>query len=236
MTRLAGIFRIAIMPLALCIVAGCQSRPGPKTVERELKMQPGAFAGFGRTALGAAVTFDNDIYSATCYPLFVVTGEGETINGPRTSGTILLWLHRVHLVSGRVFVETCDIEAPFEAFNGHVTGYLHDWWFEATLTDAPSSPRIALRRLAIDGWSEFSSPMFCGREVAFWSLEKTGQLSGHVVDLLEPAANQSASFGTIEIPGSDNGWGLPSPAWSADCTAATFKIESGATHSIRMAR
>lgn len=198
-------------------------------------MQPGVFAGFERTALGAGVTFDNDIYSATCYSLFAVTGEGETIDGPRISGTILLWLHRAHMVSGRVFVETCDIEAPFVASSSRIAGHLHSSWFEATLTDVPQSPRIALRRLAIDGWSEFSFPMFCGREVAFWSLKTNGELSGHVVDLFEPAANRSASFGTIEIPGSDNGWGVPPAAWAADCTAATFKIDSGATHVIRIA-
>jgi hypothetical protein len=224
-----------MVALAICLVVGCQSRPGPMPLEQEQKMQPGAFSGFERTALGAGVTFDNDIYSATCYPLFSVTGAGETIEGPRISGRVLLWLHRAHIVSGRVFVETCDIAAPFEASSSRVGGYLNSSWFEATLTDAPTSPRITLRRLAIDGWSEFSVPMLCGRQVAFWSLKANGELSGHVVDLFEPAAAQSASFGTIEIPGSDNGWGVPPAAWAADCTAATFKIDSGAMHVVPIA-
>lgn len=193
------------------------------------------FDSLQKTALGNKVVFDNDTYSADCYPAFVVTGGGQSTAGPTINGTISQWVHRAHAVGGRVFVQTCEMAAPFEATSTRINGYLSDTWFE--MTAAKSDPRLlTLRPLAINEWSQWADPVFCGRSVAVWSVTKNGEASAYVIDLLEPSAKQSAEIGAVEVTGGDMGWGLPEPAWADDCSAATFKTDSGTTRVVRAPR
>jgi hypothetical protein len=211
---------------------GCGSALEPAPRNRELSLKPGMFDALEQTALGNKVVFDNDIYSADCYPAFVVTGGGQTTEGPVIHGTISQWVHRAHAVDGRVFVQTCEMAAPFEATSAHINGYLSDTWFEMTV--AKSDARLlTLRPLAINEWSRWADPVFCGRHVAVWSVTKTAEASGYVIDLFKPSANESAVIGAVEVTGGDMGWGLPAPVWADDCSAVTFKTGTGTTRVVR---
>lgn len=203
-------------------------------MERELTLRPGAFDGFDGTALGDAVTFENAAYSARCYPLLDVAGESLDGQGKRSTGTVLAWIHRAHVVRDRVFIEPCRIDAPIEASATHLAGHVAAWWYEATLVDAPDAPSVELRRLTIAGWSPSATPSFCGAQVAFWSRSPDRELTAHVVDLLEPRADLSASFGQMALAPGDVGWGVQPAEWSANCGEATFKIDSGQTRVIQV--
>jgi hypothetical protein len=189
-------------------------------------LQPGLFAAFPGTALDEPVEFSNDIYSARCYPLYLVTGWSETAAGRRSTGRLLLWINRAHVTAERVFISPCDVAAPASMTIGRLEGYVSSWWFEAMLVDTPDWPRITLRRLVVPGWSDFSNPEFCGRYVAFWSLARDSVMTGHIVDLHTPSARRSMVFGRVDVGESDMGWGVPAASWDKDCTAATFRAES----------
>jgi hypothetical protein len=218
--------------IVLVMSIGCASLPSAapqSSTESEFELRPGSFPGLEGTAFGEAVEFDNDIYSAKCYPLFAITGWSETAAGRRSTGSILLWVNRVHLVQGRVFVAPCEVAAPFVASASRVAGHVSDSWFEVTLIDQPDSRRVSLRRLSVRGWGPFSNPSFCGSHVAFWSLATGGELTAHVANLFDPRALMSTSFGIVKIDGSDMGWGVQPAAWTPACTVAAFRSSSGET-------
>ncbi len=172
--------------------------------------------------------FSNDIYGAECYPLYLATGSSTTREGTRSTGRILLWINRAHVAGGRLFIAPCDIAAPLEAstVSARIGGYVSDWWFEGTLVDGPDWPRVALNRLVVPGWSSFSNPSFCGRNVAFWQLHNGSQMTAHVVNLFDPRVRSSLAFGRVAVDESDMGWGVPPASWDQECTSATFRSES----------
>lgn len=133
MMRISPVWRP--IGLVACLVAsvGCATvvtKPVSRSGEVELKLRRGPFAGFAGTELDDPVEFSNDIYGATCHPLYLVTGG---TGSKRSTGRILLWLSRAHVFDGRVFVSTCDVAAPMEVSTAHarVLGSVSDWGFEA---------------------------------------------------------------------------------------------------------
>lgn len=224
------------------IVAGsaaCATMPARTptiSTEGELKLTAGAFPALAGTALGDPVKFENDIYSATCFPLFAVSGHSQTVSGAHDTGTILLWISRAHVAGGRVIVAPCEVAAPFEASSTQIGGAVSASWFEVALIAESGRPRVSMRRLDVPGWGEFSAPAFCGRRVAFWSLKAGGELTAHVADLFDSSRRSSSVLGKIEIAGSDMGWGVGTAVWSADCSAAVFDTGAGLKTTIRVRR
>jgi hypothetical protein len=211
---------------ALAVTVGCASMPRQgilDSTETELEIRPGAFPAFQGTAFDEAVEFTNDIYGAKCYPLYEVTGWSETAAGRRSTGSILLWVHRAHVSDGRVFLVQCEIAAPFDASSSRILGYVKGGLFEATRIGLPGSLQVSLRQLQIPGWSEFAAPAFCGRHAAFWSMTPSGELKGHVASLFDPRRVKTTSFGVVEVAASDMGWGVEPAAWSPACEVATFQ-------------
>jgi len=68
-----------------------------------------------------------------------------------------------------------------------INGSLGREWFEATLVDAPTHPRLNLRRLALEGFHPLSSEALCGQRVAYWSIASSPQAEG--VDLTARVAD-----------------------------------------------
>jgi hypothetical protein len=204
-------------------------------LEGELKLEAGRFAGYQDTALGEPVMVENDIDSAPCHPLLAITGWSQG-SKRRFTGPILLWLHRVHLVGTRVFLEPCELSAPF-ASSPRVAGAVSNWWFEGTLVDAPASPRIELRRLALPGWGIFSNPTFCGRSVAFWSVGRADASGKHltamIADVFDGRALASRSLGSIQLE-TDNRWCFRPATWAGDCQAATFDASAQGKSTVRL--
>jgi len=227
MKSLAGVFALVVATSAGC--ASMPVTPATHSTERELKLGAGPFRVLPGLALGDAIKFENDIYSATCYPLFAVSGQSQTASAARATGTILLWINRAHAADGRVFVDVCEPAAPFAASSTQIDGAVSDEWFEMTLVPESGHSRVSLRRLDVSGWGEFSAPAFCGHQVAFWSLGTGGELTGHVADLFDPRRRSSSPVAKIVIAGGDMGWGVAAGRWSADCSGATFETTSGVT-------
>ena len=212
--------------------------PGQAAVNKagELTLEKGPFTPFRNTALDDVVQFDNDIYSAKCHPLYSVSGWSETAAGKRTTGSLLLWLHRAHVAGGRVFVEPCETSVPLALSATRIEGYVSDAWFEATMIDRGTAPRVALRRLDVPGWGPFSVPVFCGRFAAFWSAETEERVHGNVVDLFDPRRRRMSAFGKVDLAESDMGWGLREASWDAACTAATFTVDDRPPQTLRVPR
>lgn len=200
----------------------------------ELVLRPGFFVELPGTALGGPVEFTNDIYGTKCFPLYLATGGSTTGEGRSTNGHVLLWINRAHATAGRMFVSPCDLAAPVSMSASRVEGYVSRFWFEATLVDVPTAPRVSLRRIDVSDWTEFSNPAFCGAQVAFWSLNHGRQMQVHIVDLLNPLRRVTDAVGPIDVQESDMGWGVPEPSWDSWCDAATFRPKGAPARELRL--
>ena len=197
----------------------------------EMALKPGPFSPFPTIALGEPIRFDNEISSPQCYPLFVMEGVSEDLGGKRFFGRILLWLTRAHVVGTRVFVRPCEQDSGPETLSSAavIQGGASKWWFEATLVDAPTHPRLNLRRLALEGFHSLSSEALCGQRVAYWSSASSPQAEGvdltaRVADIFDDRALLSRAMGHVLLE-TDDPRALPAPTWRSDCLAVTFARE-----------
>jgi hypothetical protein len=236
-----GQMRAALFTTVLAAsIAACTAQnapPAPPAVPRtvatgsEMALKPGPFGPFPKLALGEPIRFDNEVSSPQCYPLFVMEGWSEDPPGKRFFGRIVLWLNRGHVVGTRVFVRPCEQDSGPEALSSaaRVQGSASKSWFEATLVDAPTYPRVNLRRLALEGFDSLSSEALCGQRVAYWSSASSPQAEGvdltaRVADIFDDRALLSQAMGHVLLE-TDNPGALPKPTWRSDCLAVTFPRE-----------
>jgi hypothetical protein len=107
-----------------------------------------------------------------------------------------------------------------------------DWWFEATLVDVPTHPRVNLRRLALEGFDSLSSETLCGQRIAYWSSALSPQAEGvdvtaRVADIFDGGTLLSRPMGHVLLE-TDSPGALPSPMWRSDCLAVAFAREGEA--------
>jgi len=85
---------------------------------------------------------------------------------------------------------------------------------------------MVLRRLALPGFGEQANAAFCGRSVAYWSLERDRNtqvvaLFARVADLFGTRPVVSGRLGSV-MPETDNPGAFERPVWDTQCQVATM--------------
>ncbi|MCR4375926.1 MAG: carboxypeptidase-like regulatory domain-containing protein [Acidobacteria bacterium] len=181
--------------------------------EKELSLKPGLSLPWLGTRLGHSREFDNDIYGLKCLPIATL---GERV---------LAWINRLHVTSGRAFVEPCEeLEVREPESKMPRPAAFADWVFEATMGGDETYPQIQLRRLALPGWGYQSNGAFCGRFVAYWSLERDRntqavELHARIADLFTQSVVATERLGPASIE-TDNPGAFETPVWDDHCRVA----------------
>lgn len=193
--------------------------------EKELSLKPGIRSPWPGTRVGHSREFSNDIYGMRCSPIATVGGR------------VLLWIARLHITSGRVFVEPCEeLDVNLPDSKAPRPAAFADWIFEATMGGDETYPQIQLRRLALPGWGYQSNGAFCGRFVAYWSLERDPgtqavALHARIADLFTQAVVSRERLGAASIE-TDSPGAFETPVWDDHCRVATM---SGKRYGLKIA-
>jgi hypothetical protein len=184
--------------------------------ETEQALKPGMSSPWWTTSIGVSREFTNDIYSLRCWPV--------TITGER----VLMWITRLHTSTGRTFVQPCEELNADPAVLGaqYRPAAASSWLFEASMNDDAEYPQMVLRRLALPGFGEQANAAFCGRSVAYWSLERDRNtqevaLSARVADLFGTRQVVTQRLGPAMLE-TDNPGAFEAAVWDTQCEVATM--------------